>query len=341
MAVIETLLDAIDTTAATIGAVAYGNVADAVLPIVQVGGVLIVILTGINLMIQAIPMSMQNGVSLVVRLSLVVAFVSSFANFNSVYGVLTGAPAELGAIVLNQVTDGSVANLYDGLDTLYGRALDVGDAVSQNGSFLAGAIAGLVMFLVAAAMAVVSVIMIGAANLMIGVLIIFGPVAITCTLFKQSAPVFEAYVKLALGFAMVPFLAAAMAGFTILAAREIVPDDLSSMETIGDLTSFIVIMLLGTGLMAMIPSIASSLSQTGIGIAAAAAATYVAGRRGASLAGSAGKAGGQAASATGRFVAGGAHAAMGKELGNGASGSAKAGAATVNKVAYLANRLKK
>lgn len=341
MAVIETLLTAIDTTSETIGSTAYDGVSGAVLPIVQIGGVLIVILTGINLMIQAIPMSLQNGISLIVRLSLVVAFVSSFANFNSVYGVLTQAPSELGAIALNAVTGGSVTNLYDGLDDLYGRALDVGNAVSQNGSFIAGAIAGVVMFVIAAVMAVISVIMIGAAKLMIGVLIIFGPIAITCTLFKQSAPIFEAYVKLALGFALVPFLAAAMAGFTILAANSIVPDDLSSVETIGDITSFIVIMLLGTGLMAMIPGTASSLSQTGIGIAAAAAATYVAGRKGLSAAQTAGSASAKAAGAAGRFAAGGTQAAMGKELGNSASGSAKAGAATVSKVAYLANRLKK
>ena len=341
MAVIETLLTTIDTVAAAIGESAYQSVATEVLPIVQVGGVLIVVLTGINLMIQAVPMSLQNGVNLIMRLSLVVAFVSSFSNFNSVYGVLTNAPAELGALVLQQVTDDNVTNLYNGLDSLYLQALNVGNAVSQNGSFIAGAIAGIVMFLVAAAMAVISIIMIGAAKLMIGVLIILGPIAIACTLFKQSAPIFEAYIKVALGFALVPFLTAAMAGFTILAASDIIPNDLSTVESIGDLTSFIVIMLLGTGLMAMVPSITSSLAQTGIGLGAAAASTLSAGRTGASMAQTAGSLGANAVGSAGHFAAGGAKAAMGTELGKGASGSAKAGAATVNKVAYLASRLKK
>lgn len=334
MAVIETLLDAVDSAATSIGASAYEAVASSVLPIVQIAAILIVVLTGINLMIQAVPMTLQNGVSLIVRLGAVVAFLASFSNFNSVYGVLTNAPSEVGAIVLNEITGGQVTDLYGGLDNLYGRSLDVGDAVAQNGSYIAGAISGVVMFLVAALMAVASVIVIGAAKLMLGVLIILGPIAIACTMFKQSAPVFEAYVKLALGFAFVPLLAAAMAGFTIFAAEAVIPDDLDSMETIGDLTSFIVIMLLGTGLMSMVPSTASSLAQTGIGIAAAAASTYVTGSKG--IRGAAG-----AAKGAGQSVSGAVSAASGKAMGSTASTASKAGAATVNTVAFLASRLKK
>ncbi len=334
MAVIKTLLDTIDSTMAEIGSGAYDTVAASVLPVVQVSSILVIILTGINLLIQAIPMSLQNGVSLVVRLGAVVAFISSFSNFNSVYGVLTQAPSEIGAIVLNEITAGEITDLYGGLDDLYGRSLDVGDAIAQNGSWVAGAISGVVMFLISALMAVVSVIMIGSAKLMIGVLIILGPVAIACTLFKQSAPIFEAYVKLALGFAFVPLLAAAMAGFTIVASFEIVPDNLENVSSIGDLTNFIVIMLLGTGLMAMIPSTASSLAQTGIGLAAAAAATFSAASRGARLATGTAK-------TAGRFAGGAISAGTGKSTAANAPISTKAGAATVNTVAFLASRLKK
>lgn len=334
MAVIEDLLGEIDTTVATIGGTIFNSVAAEVLPIVQVGSVLVLALTGANLAIQAIPMTLQNGVSLMLRIALVYVFVRSFNNFDAVYGVLTDAPAEFGAIILNEVTGGSVTNLYAGLDELYGRALDVGDAISQNGSFIAGAIAGVVMFLVAALMAVVSVIMIGGAKLMIGVLIILGPVAVATALFKQSAPFFEAYVKMALGFALVPLLAAAMAGFTIMSAEAVTPSSLSTVDTIGDMVSFIVVMLLGTGLMAMIPSTSSSLAQTGIGLTAAAAATYVQGRKGLD----AGKAG---TSATGGAIGGAYRAARGQALDAGASRSAKVGHATVSKVQYLANRLRK
>lgn len=334
MAVIETLLTTVDTAVEAIGNTVFNSVAAEVLPIVQTGSVLVIALTGANLAIQAIPMTLQNGVSLILRIALVFTFVSSFNNFDSVYGVLTDAPAEFGAVILNEVSGGAVGNLYQGLDSLFLQALDVGDAISQNGSFIAGAIAGVLMFLIAALMAVVSVIIIGGAQLMIGVLIILGPLAVATTLFKQSAPFFEAYVKLALGFALVPLLAAAMAGFTIAAALDIVPDDLSSVETIGDMASYIVVMMLGTGLMAMIPSTASSLAQTGIGLTAAAAATYVQGRQGID----AGRAG---ANAIGGAASGAYRAATGRALDSGASGAQRAGHLAANKVQYLANRLRK
>ena len=85
---------------------------------------------------------------------------------------------------------------------LYLQALDVGQAISQNGSYITGALAGLLMFLVAALMATVSIIVISAAKIMIGVLVIFAPIAIACTLFKVTAPLFDRWVNLALGFAL-------------------------------------------------------------------------------------------------------------------------------------------
>ena len=123
-------------------------------------------------------------------------------------------------------------------------------------------------------MAVITIIVLSAAKLMLGVLVLVGPVAIASTLFKQSAGLFDAYVKVALGFAFVPMLASAMAGFTILVARDVTPTDLSTVESIGDVVSFIVVMLLGAGLLAMVPSMASSLAQTSIQIGAAASSTF-------------------------------------------------------------------
>ncbi len=118
------------------------------------------------------------------------------------------------------------------------------------------------MFLVAAMMATVSIIVISAAKIMIGVLVIFAPIAIACTLFKVTAPLFDRWVNLALGFAFYPMLTSGMAAFTIAIARDLTPASLASVETIGDVLSFVVVMMLGTGLMAMVPTIAQSLAST-------------------------------------------------------------------------------
>ncbi|SFE87634.1 type IV secretion system protein [Roseivivax sediminis] len=298
MAIIADVLTAVDATASSVGSTAYNDVAAAVIPVFRVGAVLLVAMTGINLAIQAVPMTLRNGLSLITRIALVWIFLSSYANFDAIYGVLAETPSQLGGTVLEAATGATVTDLYGGLDELYGQALDLGQAVSENGGYISGAMASLVMFVIAALMATVSIIVICAAKLMIAVLIVLGPLAIACTMFKQSASVFEAWVKMAMGFAFVPLLTAAMAGFTIATSEMLAPDP-DAAETIGDIIGFVVVMMLGTGLMFMVPTLAQSLAATSIGLGAAAAGTYqqaksgaygaAAGGRGA-LEGAAGKA---------------------------------------------------
>ena len=109
---------------------------------------------------------------------------------------------------------------------------------------------------------------------MIGVLVIFAPVAIACTIFKVTAPLFDRWVNLALGFAFYPMLSAGMAAFTIYVAEDLTPASMADVETIGDIVSFIVVMMLGTGLMAMVPTIAQSLAQTATGLGGIANSTF-------------------------------------------------------------------
>ena len=334
MAVIEDVLTGVDATVASIGADAFDAVAGSVVPVFQVAAVLVVALTGANLAIQAVPMTVPNGISLMLRVGVVAIFLNSFGNFFVVYDAITEAPSRFGATILEAVTGGGVTNLYDGLDNLYSESLDVGNAISANGSYLAGAIAGVVMFLISALMATISIIVIAAAKLMIGVLIIIAPLAIVSTMFKQSAPFFEAYVKLALGFALVPMLAAAMAGFTIATAVAVTPSDMSTVETIGDMVSFIVVMMLGAGLMLMVPSIAQSMAQTGIGLGAIAFSTYAQGKA----------LGAGAASATNsgsRYARGAAERAMGNPLARDATAPRRAGFASTNTVISLAQRMQR
>ena len=331
MAVIEDVLVNVDATVAAVGASAYDAIGAAVLPVVQIGGTLVLVLVGINLAIQAVPMTLQNGLALIVRLMAIVIFVSSFANFFIVYDAITGGPARFGAVVLAELTGGAVGDLYEGLDALYERAVDVGNEISENGGFLAGPLAGVLMFIIAALMAVVSIVVIAAAKLMIGVLIMIAPIAIAATLFKQSAPLFEAFVKLALGFSFVPMLTAAMAGFTITAADVIVPDSIT-IETIGDITGFIIIMMLGAGLMALVPSFAQSLAQTGIGLGAIAASTQA---RTAGMMGSSAQVAGQGIGKAAGVTSGAISAAQGREPGTGASSAQRAGYSAATRIQNL------
>lgn len=273
MAVIAEVLSAVDSTASSVGGSAFGEVATAVVPVFRIGAVLAVALTGVNLAIQAIPMTLRNGLSLVIRIAVVWIFLSSFDNFNAVYAAISETPSRLGGTVLEAITGSPTTDLCEGLDGLYEDALALGQAVSENGSYISGALTSLALFIVAALMATISIIVICAAKLMIAVLIIVAPLAIVSTLFKPATALFEAWVKLALGFAFVPLLTAAMAGFTI-AVSEVIATDIRNASTIGDVIGFVVVMMLGTGLMLMVPTLAQSLAQTSIGIGGVASSTY-------------------------------------------------------------------
>jgi type IV secretion system protein VirB6 len=49
---------------------------------------------------------------------------------------------------------------------------------------------------------------------------------------------------------------------------------MATVETIGDVLSFVVVMMLGTGLMAMVPTISQSLAQTATGLGSVASSTF-------------------------------------------------------------------
>lgn len=275
MAIIQQILDMVDDTVGGVAADTYPDIVAAIGPVVASASVLVVLLVGANMVTQTVALNYSTAISLGLRIILVNVFLL-FGNIEPVYNALTNAPAEVGAGMLGALSGGEVSNLYEGLDNLYLRALDIGQAVSQNGGFLAGALTSVFVFLIAAAMATITIIVLSAAKIMLAVLIAIAPVAIACTLFKQSAPIFEAWVKLAIGFAFVPLLVAAMAGFTIVAGEAVIPANLDDVETLGDVISFIVIMMLGAGLMVLVPTFAQSLAATNIGIAgiAGAAAGY-------------------------------------------------------------------
>jgi type IV secretion system protein VirB6 len=269
MAVIEEVLNLVDTAVANLVGQTFAQMSISVQPVVAVASVLVIALVGANVITQTVAISMANALSVGLRIVLVNVFLG-YVNYSTVYNALTNAPAEVGAGMLNAISGGQVDNLYLGLDALYSQALGLGDAIAQNGGWFAGALTSVVLFLVAALMATITIIVLAATKIMLALLLAIAPVMIALTLFKQSAPVFEAWVKLALGFAFVPLLVAAMAGFIIATAQRIAPNDIASVEQLSDTISFIVVMMLGTGLLLQVPTIAQSLAATGIGLGAVA-----------------------------------------------------------------------
>ena len=78
MAVIADILTQVDAAATAVGASAFDAVAAEIVPVFRIGTVLVVALVGINLMAQAVPMTLRNGLGLMARISVASAFLSSW-----------------------------------------------------------------------------------------------------------------------------------------------------------------------------------------------------------------------------------------------------------------------
>ena len=95
MAIILDVLQTVDSTVGGVAADTYGDILAAVIPVVSSASILVVVLVGINIVTQTVPLTYANALSLLLRIVLVNVFLI-FGNLNAVYGALTNAPATWG-----------------------------------------------------------------------------------------------------------------------------------------------------------------------------------------------------------------------------------------------------
>lgn len=269
MALITDLLTTLDNAVdAAFGASKFTEVVLLVRPLFQASAAIIIATLGINMMLQWRPMSMGDAFSIGIRIALVSIFAFHPGNFFVVYDALSNAPATIGITLLTGTSGGSETSLYDALDGVYVKALSVGNVVADNGGWVAGALTAVLLFLVAALMATVTIIVLGLAKMMIALLAAIAPLMILLTIFPQSKPIFEAWLKMAIGFAFVPMLVASVIGI-IMGVADVIDTNLENAETLAGVISFVVVCLVGTGLLMMVPSTASSLAATSISLGTA------------------------------------------------------------------------
>lgn len=267
MGFIESVMGMIDGATAAMATTAFDTISGQIIPIFRLLAVLVIAMLGINLAIQAVPMTLNNGVNLIVRIGLVATFLSSWTNFNAVYGVLTNAPSEIGGTIMASLGfDAAVDGLYAGLDQLYEGSVNAGNAVAQNGSYIAGAIASIVVFLVAVFFSVICVVVLGMAKIVIALMIVLAPAALLCTMLKPTAGIFEGWLRVSIQAALVPLMMAAAAGVVIVIAQEVAPTDMASVESIGDLLGFLFVMMLGSILILRVPNLSETLASANLGL---------------------------------------------------------------------------
>ena len=269
MGVINDILGVVDTAVEAVAADGFAQSAGAVGGVITAGSILLVILLGINVVTQIRPMSFASFFAFGIKIVLVGIFAQSWANFQVVYNIVTDVPESIGSSILRLTGSGTESGLYQSLDSMVARVTAYGDSIGDNAGWVFGAVLGGLVFLVAGFFAAIAAGIIAFSKIVFTLMIVLAPFAIVCSLFKPTLPVFEAWTRSLIGYALMPVAAAGAAGIIVAIAQTIASDgpNPDNVDTLSLIFPFIVVLILAGGIMAAVPSIAMGLSGA-IGLAA-------------------------------------------------------------------------
>lgn len=268
MGVIADILGVVDTAVAGVAQSGFGQVAGSVGGVITAGSALLVVLLGINIVMQVRPMTMGSFFAFGLRIILVGLFAQSWANFTVVYHIITDVPDSVGAAIVTLTGVATTGGLYNALDAMVSQVTAYGDTIGDNAGWVFGAVLGVVVWLVAAIFAAIAAGIIAYSKIILTLMVVFAPIAIICSLFKPTQGLFDAWSRSIIGYAFMPVAAAGAAGIVIAVAGQIAGSspDPDNVDTLSLIFPFIVVLILAAGIMMAVPSIAMGLSGA-IGIA--------------------------------------------------------------------------
>jgi hypothetical protein len=265
MGVIRDILGQVDAAVNTVAQDGFVSSAASVGNVISAGATLLVVLLGINAVMQLRPLPFGTGFAFGIKVALVGIFAQSWDNFSVIYGIVTEVPDSVGASILALTGSGDEAGVYESLDNMVARITAYGDTIGDRAGWVFGAVLGASFFVLSAVFAAVTAGIIAFARSVFALMIV-------TSLFKPTQSLFEAWTRATIGYALMPVAAAGAAGI-IVAIAEAIGDasaDPGDVETVSLILPFLVILILSAGIMASVPYIASNLTGV-VGIASNAA----------------------------------------------------------------------
>jgi len=281
MGIIRDILDQVDAAVDTVAQDGFVSSAGSVGNVISTGAILLLILIGINVVMQLRPMTFGTAFAFGIKIALVGLFAQSWDNFSVIYGIATQVPDSVGASILALTGSGDEAGVYESLDNMVARITAYGDTIGDQAGWVFGAVLGAIFFVLSALFAAVTAGIIAFARIVFALMIVIAPFMIITSLFKPTQSLFEAWTRATIGYALMPVAAAGAAGI-IVAIAEAIGDasaEPGDVETVSLILPFLVILLLSAGIMASVPYIASNLTGV-MGIASNAVGLTGLARRG-------------------------------------------------------------
>lgn len=268
MGVIRDILSQVDSAVDRVAEGGFVSSASEVGNVISVGSVVLLIVLGINVVMQLRPMTFGSAFAFGIKISLVGIFAQSWDNFAVIYAIITEVPESIGASILALTDSGNQAGVYESPDRMVSRITAYGDSIGDRAGWVFGAVLGAIFFVLSALFAAITAGIIAFARIVFTLMIVVAPFMILASLFKPTQSLFEAWSRATIGYALMPVAAAGAAGIIVTIAESIgtASVDPDNVETVSLILPFLVILILSAGIMAAVPSIATNLTGV-IGIA--------------------------------------------------------------------------
>ena len=262
MGIITDTLGVIDGAVGTVAQQGFEAGAGSLGTTISMGAGLLLALMGANVLAQIRPMTMGSFVAFGVKLTLIMIFAQSWGNFSVVYRILTDVPQSIGNAVLGVTDMGDPSGLYASLDKMLARITEYGDTIGDNAGWVFGAVLGAIFYIIAAVFAAVGAGIIAYATIMLTVMIVLAPFAITCSMFQATSSIFDAWSRSTIGYAAMPIVTGAVLGIIVAAGDQTlsVVSEPEAVVEISLMLPFLTIMFLSVGVMLAIPSVAQNVT---------------------------------------------------------------------------------
>ncbi len=281
MGIIRDILSQVDDAVNMVAEDGFMASAAEVGDVISIGSAVLLIILGINVVMQLRPMTFGSATAFGIKITLIGIFAQSWDNFSVIYAIVTDVPEAIGASILALTDSGTEAGVYESLDRMVARITAYGDTIGDEAGWVFGAVLGAIFFVLSALFAAVTAGIIAFARIVFTLMIVIAPFMILASLFKPTQSLFEAWSRATIGYALMPVAAAGAAGI-IVAIAEAIGDasaDPADVDTVSLILPFLVILILSAGIMASVPFIASNLTGV-MGIASNATGLTGLARRG-------------------------------------------------------------
>ena len=261
------LLQRIEDSGTSFSEQAYTVVGQEIMPLLQVMLVAYVAYYGLQLFLGTARIGLSEIVGRIVRMMIILAIVSSWANFNNLlYRWINDTPEDVGRAILAASGTG-ITEPTNGLSQIWRTANQAASAFAEQSGYFSilPSMIGVLIMVGAGIFIAVALAILILAKVMLWVLIGTAPIFIACMLFERTRGYGVGWFNQVLTYALIPLFIYVVASFLIAAMNpELTKIDAASGSrtlTLADIAGFLLLCAAGAFVMLYVQSIGQGIAS--------------------------------------------------------------------------------